>query len=232
MRQLRKVLEIGRVNLLRQVRDRGDLFFVFVLPTIIIVALGLQFGGVARARLGVVAPAGDAAAEALVADHRGGHRPVRDPPRRGRRDAREPGRARPARGRARDPGRVHGVAGLAGHGGGRGTSGRPTRSRPGCGPRSRRRVARLGAITTAARVSVAEGLGTPEEAACGRRGGLRDGARRRGVGDAGRRAGDVRGLLPVHVRRVHAAHPVHVPDVDDGGRAARLHAGSWACRGG
>ena len=66
MRQLRKVLEIGRVNLLRQVRDRGDLFFVFVLPTIIIVALGLQFGGTARARLGVVAPVGDAAAEALV----------------------------------------------------------------------------------------------------------------------------------------------------------------------
>ena len=56
MRQLRKVLEIGRVNLLRQVRDRGDLFFVFVLHTIIIVALGLQFGGTARARLGVVAP--------------------------------------------------------------------------------------------------------------------------------------------------------------------------------
>ena len=66
MRQARKVLEIGRVNLLRQVRDRGDLFFVFVLPTIIIVALGLQFGGTGRARLGVVAPTGDAAAEALV----------------------------------------------------------------------------------------------------------------------------------------------------------------------
>ncbi len=63
MSQLRKVLEIGRVNLLRQVRDRGDLFFVFVLPTIIIVALGLQFGGTGRARLGVVAPTGDAAAK-------------------------------------------------------------------------------------------------------------------------------------------------------------------------
>ncbi|HYO42386.1 MAG TPA: ABC transporter permease [Candidatus Limnocylindrales bacterium] len=67
MIQLGKVLALGRVNLLRQVRDRSDLFFVFVLPTIIIVALGLQFGGTSRARLGVVAPTGDAAAEALVA---------------------------------------------------------------------------------------------------------------------------------------------------------------------
>jgi ABC-2 type transport system permease protein len=66
MSQAGKILEIGRVNLVRQVRDRTDLFFVFVLPTIIIVALGLQFGGSATARLGVVAPAGDAAADALV----------------------------------------------------------------------------------------------------------------------------------------------------------------------
>lgn len=62
-----KTIEIARVNLLRQVRDRGDLFFVFVLPTIIIVALGLQFAGGDRSRLGVVSPAGDPAAEALVA---------------------------------------------------------------------------------------------------------------------------------------------------------------------
>jgi ABC-2 type transport system permease protein len=62
-----KVLAIGRVNLVRQVRDRGDLFFVFVLPTIIVVALGLQFGGPTSARLGVVAPTGDPAAEAIVA---------------------------------------------------------------------------------------------------------------------------------------------------------------------
>ena len=64
---LGKVLAIGRVNLVRQVRDRGDLFFVFVLPTIIVVALGLQFGGPTSARLGVVAPTGDPAAEAIVA---------------------------------------------------------------------------------------------------------------------------------------------------------------------
>ena len=66
MSGLRKALDVGRVNLLRQVRDRTDLFFVFVLPTLIIVALGLQFGGGSRARLGVVAPAGDTAAEAVV----------------------------------------------------------------------------------------------------------------------------------------------------------------------
>ena len=66
MIQLRKILALGRINLVRQLRDRSDLFFVFVLPTIIIVALGLQFGGTGRARLGVVAPAGDVAAEALV----------------------------------------------------------------------------------------------------------------------------------------------------------------------
>jgi ABC-2 type transport system permease protein len=62
----RKVIEIARVNLLRQVRDRADLFFVLVLPTIIIVALGLQFGGTSQARIGVLAQPGDAAAEALV----------------------------------------------------------------------------------------------------------------------------------------------------------------------
>jgi ABC-2 type transport system permease protein len=63
----RKAFEIGRVNLVMQVRDRTDLFFVFVLPTIIIIALGIQFGGSSSARLGVVAPANDAAATALVA---------------------------------------------------------------------------------------------------------------------------------------------------------------------
>jgi len=70
-----KVLAIGRVNLVRQVRDRGDLFFVFVLPTIIVVALGLQFGGPAQARLGVVAPAGDPAAEAIIATLSGDEAP-------------------------------------------------------------------------------------------------------------------------------------------------------------
>jgi ABC-2 type transport system permease protein len=66
MSGVRKALEIGRVNLIRQFRDRGDLFFVLVLPILIIVALGLQFGGSTAARVGVVVPAGDADAAALV----------------------------------------------------------------------------------------------------------------------------------------------------------------------
>lgn len=66
MFQPAKVLEITRVNLVRQFRDRSDLFFVFVMPTLIIFALGLQFGGPSSARLGVVAPIGDEAADTLV----------------------------------------------------------------------------------------------------------------------------------------------------------------------
>ncbi len=62
----RKAIEIARVNLVRQVRDRGDLFFVFVLPTLIIVALGLQFSGGGRPLLGVVLPDDDPAATELV----------------------------------------------------------------------------------------------------------------------------------------------------------------------
>ena len=63
---LGKAFWIAWTNLLRQVRDRGNLFFIFILPVIIIVALGLQFGGSGSARLGVVVPEGDAAAQALL----------------------------------------------------------------------------------------------------------------------------------------------------------------------
>jgi ABC-2 type transport system permease protein len=164
MRQLRKVLEIGRVNLLRQVRDRGDLFFVFVLPTIIIVALGLQFGGTARARLGVVAPPGDAAAEALIRNlgddtARFEIRRVADL---------ETLQGQVERGQLEAglvipdgftlslgwPGQVE-VKYL-------GTSDALT---TGLRAPIDAAIARLGAITTAARLSVAEGLATPGEAA-------------------------------------------------------------------
>jgi ABC-2 type transport system permease protein len=63
-----KVLEIARTNLVRTFRDRGGLFFVFVLPIVIVVALGIQFGGAGLARIGVVAPAGDALAAAFLDD--------------------------------------------------------------------------------------------------------------------------------------------------------------------
>ena len=164
MRQLRKVLEIGRVNLLRQVRDRGDLFFVFVLPTIIIVALGLQFGGIARARLGVVAPAGDAAAEALVASlaedtTRFEIRRIADL---------ETLQSQVERGQL-EAGLVipDGFATSLGWPGQVEIQYLGTTDALTGGLRAPidAAVARLGAITTAARISVAEGLGTPEEAA-------------------------------------------------------------------
>lgn len=47
-------LEIARINLLRTLRDRTNLFFVFLLPLIIIIALGAAFGGAGTSRLGVV----------------------------------------------------------------------------------------------------------------------------------------------------------------------------------
>jgi ABC-2 type transport system permease protein len=63
--------EIARVNLLRVVRDRTNLFFVFLLPLILIVALGAAFGGAGTSRLGVVrtdaGPLGDALVGALAA---------------------------------------------------------------------------------------------------------------------------------------------------------------------
>jgi ABC-2 type transport system permease protein len=61
-----KAIELARASVLRQVRDRGDLFIVFVLPVLVIAALGLQFGGDGPARLGVVAPTGDPAATELI----------------------------------------------------------------------------------------------------------------------------------------------------------------------
>ena len=48
------ILEIARVNLLRVVRDRANLFFVFLMPLLIILAVGAVFGGGGTSRLGVV----------------------------------------------------------------------------------------------------------------------------------------------------------------------------------
>lgn len=59
-------LEIARVNLLRVVRDRTNLFFVFLLPLIIIVALGAAFGGAGTSRLGVVRDGAGALADELA----------------------------------------------------------------------------------------------------------------------------------------------------------------------
>jgi ABC-2 type transport system permease protein len=59
-------LAIARVNLLRVVRDRTNLFFVFALPVIIIVALGAAFGGSGTSRLGVVRADAGALGDELV----------------------------------------------------------------------------------------------------------------------------------------------------------------------
>ena len=51
---MRAAFEIARVNLLRALRERSNFFFVFILPLIIIIALGATFGGADVSRLGVV----------------------------------------------------------------------------------------------------------------------------------------------------------------------------------
>ena len=62
-----KPLTIARANLVRLLRDRLGLFFIVVLPLIIILVTGLQFGGGFEARVGVVAADGGALADELVA---------------------------------------------------------------------------------------------------------------------------------------------------------------------
>lgn len=53
------VLHIARVELLRLLRDRSNLFFVFIFPLLLVVLIGAAFGSSANARVGVVAPADD-----------------------------------------------------------------------------------------------------------------------------------------------------------------------------
>jgi ABC-2 type transport system permease protein len=48
-----KALEIARVSILRTFRDRMGLFFILVLPIILIVVLGMTYGGMGAARIGV-----------------------------------------------------------------------------------------------------------------------------------------------------------------------------------
>ncbi|MGH2788146.1 MAG: ABC transporter permease [Actinomycetota bacterium] len=62
---MRTVIDIAGVNLRRLVRDRVGLFFVFVFPIILILLLGVTFGGDFSATVGVVAPDGELS-DALV----------------------------------------------------------------------------------------------------------------------------------------------------------------------
>ncbi len=57
-----KALQIVRIELVRLLRDRSNLFFVFLFPLLLVVFLGVQFGGDFSNPIGIVAPDDDDAA--------------------------------------------------------------------------------------------------------------------------------------------------------------------------
>jgi ABC-2 type transport system permease protein len=63
-----RALTIARANLVRLMRDRLGLFFILVLPMIIILVTGLQFGGGFEPRIGVASVDGGELADDLVAE--------------------------------------------------------------------------------------------------------------------------------------------------------------------
>jgi ABC-2 type transport system permease protein len=60
-----KIASIARIELLRMLRDRSNIFFVFVFPLLLVVLIGAQFGGSVDVRLGIVAAEADPAATEL-----------------------------------------------------------------------------------------------------------------------------------------------------------------------
>ena len=64
---LGRALVIARANLVRLLRDRLGLFFILVLPMIIVLVTGLQFGGGFEARVGLLAVDGGRLADDLAA---------------------------------------------------------------------------------------------------------------------------------------------------------------------
>lgn len=62
----RKVMAIARVNVVRLLRDRSGLFFIFVVPLMLVLVLGLSFGGGFATRIGVVAADAGQLGDALV----------------------------------------------------------------------------------------------------------------------------------------------------------------------
>lgn len=62
-----KSLAIARVNVLRMLRDRSTIFFVFLLPLLLILVLGAMFGGSVTPRVGVVGGEDGPLARDLVA---------------------------------------------------------------------------------------------------------------------------------------------------------------------
>lgn len=66
------ILAIGWVNVVRMMRDKTGLFFVFLLPVVIIVVLGLMYGGRSAPRLGVTSSGSGALGAELVQSIRTG----------------------------------------------------------------------------------------------------------------------------------------------------------------
>lgn len=65
-----KALEIARVSMLRTFRDRLGLFFIVILPMILVVVLGLTYGGMNVARVGIADQDGSSLSGSLVDDIR------------------------------------------------------------------------------------------------------------------------------------------------------------------
>lgn len=63
---MKKALAIGLVNLKRMLRDRSNIFFVFIFPLAIILLVGLQFGGGGPGTVIAVNPGDDPLAAAIV----------------------------------------------------------------------------------------------------------------------------------------------------------------------
>ena len=71
-----KALVIARTGMLRTIRDRTSLFFIVVLPLILIVVLGMTYGGTSTARIGVSGAGGGPLAGDLVASLHANEMPV------------------------------------------------------------------------------------------------------------------------------------------------------------
>ena len=63
-----KALEIARVSILRTFRDRMGLFFIVILPMILVVVLGLTYGGMNTARIGIADQDGSSLSASLIGD--------------------------------------------------------------------------------------------------------------------------------------------------------------------
>lgn len=66
------MLAIAQVNLVRLLRDRLSLFFIFLLPVILIIVLGIMYGGRTAPRLGIVSVDSGQLGTDLVTDLRTG----------------------------------------------------------------------------------------------------------------------------------------------------------------